>query len=90
MYDPFTPQSAERMFRALGQPVRRRIMEALAQCPMSLMTLCEYAGVSQSTVSYHVEVLREAGLVSAGRGGMCVDKEGLCGLIHYINGNLMH
>ncbi|MDO9557179.1 MAG: metalloregulator ArsR/SmtB family transcription factor [Coriobacteriia bacterium] len=77
------------MFNALGQPTRRRIMETLAVRPTGVTGLCDYVGVSQGTMSYHIEILRQAGLVGTSRGGLCVDKGGLCRLMRYIDQTLM-
>jgi len=56
--------------KALGHPVRLGIAMALARKPGTCA--CDFAemfGVSQPTVSEHLRVLREAGLVTTRRGG---------------------
>ncbi|WP_020669123.1 ArsR/SmtB family transcription factor [Amycolatopsis nigrescens] len=58
------------MFRALGHPVRLGIMRQLAREPETCA--CDFAevfGVSQPTISQHLKVLREAGLVTTRRRG---------------------
>jgi ArsR family transcriptional regulator, arsenate/arsenite/antimonite-responsive transcriptional repressor len=56
--------------KALGHPVRLGIAMALARTPETCA--CDFAdmfGVSQPTVSEHLRVLRESGLVTTRRRG---------------------
>ncbi|MFJ7587695.1 ArsR/SmtB family transcription factor [Streptomyces sp. NPDC097617] len=50
-------------FKALGHPVRHRMVNVLRQRPATLRQLAEVLGMSKGTIGYHVRVLREAGLV---------------------------
>ncbi|MEV8535168.1 winged helix-turn-helix domain-containing protein [Streptomyces sp. NPDC051211] len=50
-------------FKALGHPVRHRMVNALRQRPATLRQLADALGMSKGTIGYHVRVLREAGLV---------------------------
>ena len=52
------------IFSALADPTRRRLLEALREESRSVGSLVEALGVSQPTVSKHLKVLREAGLVT--------------------------
>jgi DNA-binding transcriptional ArsR family regulator len=58
-----------RVFEALGEPVRRHILELLAagEQPAGAVVaaLQALAPISQPAVSQHLKVLREAGLVNA-------------------------
>jgi ArsR family transcriptional regulator len=59
-------------FRALGDPVRLRLLGLLLTAAEGEVCACDLAvpvGRSQPTVSHHLKVLREAGLVSATRRG---------------------
>lgn len=47
----------------LADPVRRRIVELLAQESLCTCHLVEELGAKQPTVSHHLRVLREAGMV---------------------------
>lgn len=49
---------------ALADPVRRRVVELLAQRPRRAGELAEELGTSASTLSKHLRVLRQRGLVS--------------------------
>ncbi|MGB7860320.1 MAG: metalloregulator ArsR/SmtB family transcription factor [Acidimicrobiia bacterium] len=57
---------------ALADPVRLRIVSMLAAAPKGSACGCELEeplGLSQPTVSHHLKVLREAGLVEGERRG---------------------
>jgi ArsR family transcriptional regulator len=55
-------------FKALGDPTRLAIVNCLASNGETCV--CEFdVGLSQPTISHHLRVLREAGLVSAERRG---------------------
>jgi DNA-binding transcriptional ArsR family regulator len=50
-------------FAALGDPTRRRIVELLAEQPRAAGAIAQEFAMSQSAVSQHLKVLREARLV---------------------------
>lgn len=57
-------------FKALGDPVRLRLLSLLASGgEVCACDLVEPVGRSQPTVSHHLKVLKEAGLVTATRRG---------------------
>ncbi|WP_216907870.1 ArsR/SmtB family transcription factor [Nocardia noduli] len=60
--------AAAKIFEALGDPVRRGILELVAGGEMSAGAVAEavraYAPISQPAVSQHLKVLREAGIVT--------------------------
>jgi ArsR family transcriptional regulator len=59
-------------FAALGDPVRLRVLSLLMTAEDGQVCACdlvEPAGRSQPTVSHHLRVLREAGLVTGTRRG---------------------
>ena len=53
------------MFEALAEPTRRRILDQLRDRPHTVGELVTTLAVSQPSVSKHLRVLRDAGLVSA-------------------------
>jgi ArsR family transcriptional regulator len=53
--------------RVLAEPLRWRIVELLAAEELCVCHLVETLGVSQSLVSHHLRVLRDAGLVETER-----------------------
>ena len=59
-------------FKALGDPVRLRLLSLLATAAGGEVCACDLVapvGRSQPTVSHHLKVLKEAGLVTATRRG---------------------
>ena len=72
---------AEPVFAALADPTRRRVLTLLKDGERSVAELTGQLPVSQSAVSQHLKVLREAGLVSSRAAGTRrlyrVDRDGL-------------
>ena len=65
-------QTLSRQFAALADPVRLRLVSLLATAPDGAVCACdlvEPVGKSQPTVSHHLKVLAEAGLVTSERRG---------------------
>jgi ArsR family transcriptional regulator, arsenate/arsenite/antimonite-responsive transcriptional repressor len=61
------------MFKALGDPVRLRLMSMIASAPeICVCDLTSAFDLSGPTISHHLRVLREAGLVDAERRGTWV------------------
>ena len=73
---PVTPADAARlapMFKALGDPARLQMVSMIAAKPE--LCVCEITpafDLSSGTVSHHLKVLREAGLVDCERRGTYV------------------
>jgi ArsR family transcriptional regulator len=55
--------------RALADPSRVRILAALRGQELCVCELCDTLGLSQSTLSTHLQVIRDAGLVAARKQG---------------------
>ena len=60
---------AER-FRALGEPMRIRILDLLRDGEMTVGELADALGTTQQNVSKHVGVLQRAGIVGRRRDGV--------------------
>lgn len=61
--------------KALGDPVRLRLMSMIASSPTGEICVCDLTpafDVSGPTISHHLKVLREAGLVDCERRGTWV------------------
>jgi DNA-binding transcriptional ArsR family regulator len=68
---PLPLPSAARLFRALGDPARLRMLLALAGAlELSVAELREVAGLDESAASKHLRQLRLAGLVAYRRDGL--------------------
>jgi ArsR family transcriptional regulator len=64
-----------RMFKALGDPVRLRMLSLVASHAGGEACVCEILpafDLSQPTISHHLKVLREAGLLQCERRGTWV------------------
>ena len=57
-------QAADLVFDALGEPVRRRILELLHDGPTPVGRLAERLPVGRPAVSKHLRVLGDAGLIT--------------------------
>lgn len=74
--EPLPIDEAERlarMFRALGDPIRLRLLSMIASHEGGEACVCELTGggfsVTGPTISHHLKVLREAGLIDGERRG---------------------
>jgi ArsR family transcriptional regulator len=63
------------LFSALSDPIRLRILDQLGGCKKCVCDLQETMDIAPNLLSYHLRVLREAGLVVATRRGRWVDYE---------------
>ncbi len=59
-----TANAATDPFDALGDPIRRRILELLGRDPQSVAVLADQLPVSRPAVSRHLRLLKEAGFVA--------------------------
>jgi DNA-binding transcriptional ArsR family regulator len=57
------------VFRALGDPTRRAILDRLRSRERRVSELCEPFAMSQPAISQHLKVLADAGLVASTRCG---------------------
>ena len=79
-----------RVFNALSDPTRRRVLQLLGERPMSAGDLSARFDVSKPTMSAHFAVLKEADLVHAEKAGksviyhlkLSVLEEALLGFVH--------
>jgi DNA-binding transcriptional ArsR family regulator len=61
-----------RVFKALADPTRRRVLQLLRERPMLAGELSEHFAVSKPTMSAHFAVLQEAGLIEAEKSGRMI------------------
>ena len=82
-----------RRFRAIGEPMRVRILDLLRDGELSVNDLAEQLGAGQQNVSKHLAVLADAGIVARSKEGTrvyyrVVDEgvfelcEQVCGSLH--------
>ncbi|HZE02937.1 MAG TPA: metalloregulator ArsR/SmtB family transcription factor [Pseudonocardiaceae bacterium] len=76
--EPLTAEQAielSRLFKAMGDPVRLRLLSLIASHAGGEACVCDLSGVfelSGPTISHHLKVLREAGLIFGERRGTWV------------------
>ena len=84
-------EATARLFRALADPTRVRLLNLLlsAEGPVCVCDLTPPTGLSQPTVSHHLRVLLEAGLVRREERGTWAyyspDEEALARLRHVVD-----
>jgi len=61
--------TTQRVFRAIAEPTRRRLLDELARGPRPAGALARRFPSSRPAVARHLRVLRQAGLVRARRKG---------------------
>jgi DNA-binding transcriptional ArsR family regulator len=61
-----------KVFKALADPTRRRVLELLREGAMTAGELSDRFPVSKPTMSAHFSVLQEAGLIEAEKNGRIV------------------
>ena len=61
------------MLRAAADPVRWSVLVMLADAPRCVCEVQEQIPITGNLLSYHLKVLREAGLVTTSRRGRRVD-----------------
>ena len=77
-HGPLDPTRASRfapMFKALGDPVRLRLLSMIASAGGGEVCVCDLTDkfhLTGPTISHHLRVLREAGLVDSDRRGTWV------------------
>lgn len=73
--DQYQASELAAMFKALGDPVRLRLLSLIASHPGGEACVCEISptfDVSQPTISHHLKLLRSAGLLDCERRGTWV------------------
>ena len=78
----------DRIFKALADPSRRAIFEALSRGEAAVKDITARFSISQPAVSQHLAVLKDAGLVNARREGRrvyySVDPRGMKPLFDWV------
>src|SRR6266496_1445546 len=60
---------ADRVFGALANPTRREVLDLLLAGPRAVADIAEHFDMARPSVSEHLKVLLEAGLVTESRSG---------------------
>lgn len=56
-------------FKALNDPTRRAILELLRKGDLTAGEIAEHFNISKPSISHHLDLLKQAGMVSAVREG---------------------
>ncbi|OFY87587.1 MAG: transcriptional regulator [Bacteroidetes bacterium RIFCSPLOWO2_12_FULL_35_15] len=51
------------LFKALGDPTRRKIIELLRKRDMNAGEIADYFSISKPSISHHLDLLKQAGIV---------------------------
>ena len=65
-------RTVARMFAALGEPTRLKIVAALLAGPHNVGELAKFAGIPMVNMSHHLGVMRQAGVVEDEKRGRTV------------------
>jgi DNA-binding transcriptional ArsR family regulator len=60
------------VFKALNDPTRREILELLQQRDMTAGEIVDQFNISGPSISHHLDLLKQAGLVSAEKQGQYI------------------
>ena len=60
------------LFRALNDPIRRDILDLLKDKDMSAGDIAEHFNIGKPTISHHLDLLRQAGLVTSAKQGQFI------------------
>ena len=66
---PLVFEQAQQLLRALADPIRMRVIESLGEGERCVCDLTSELELAQSKLSFHLKVLRDAGLISARQQG---------------------
>ena len=66
------PDQARQLLKALADPIRLDVVQALTAGERCVCELTEQLGLAQSRLSFHLRVMREAGLIEAREQGRWV------------------
>lgn len=61
--------SFQKTFKALSDPTRREILQLLQKGPLAAGDIAEHFAMTGATVSHHLSILKEAGLIEAEKRG---------------------
>ena len=82
------------MFKALADPNRIRIIEALSIMELCVCDLAHLLGMSQSAMSHQLRILRQNGAVKYRREGQTIyyslDDEHVADLLHSVSTHISH
>ncbi|MFM7237359.1 MAG: ArsR/SmtB family transcription factor [Cyanobium sp.] len=70
--DELDADQARALLKALAEPIRLQVIEALGGGELCVCELTKHLGLAQSKLSFHLRVLKEAGLLADRQSGRWV------------------
>jgi len=70
--ETLSAEGARALLRALAEPIRLQVIESLAGGERCVCELTSELGLAQSKLSFHLKVLKQAGLITAREEGRWV------------------
>ena len=70
--EPLSAVAARALLRALAEPIRLQVIESLSGGERCVCELTSELGLAQSKLSFHLKVLKQAGLITAREEGRWV------------------
>lgn len=67
--EPLTPDQTLQLLRALGEPIRLQVVQVLQHGERCVCDLTGDLDLAQSKLSFHLKVLKEAGLIHSRQEG---------------------
>lgn len=61
------------LFKALGDPTRRQIIELLRKRDMNAGEIADYFSISKPSISHHLDLLRQANIVISIKDGQFIN-----------------
>lgn len=61
------------LFKALNDPTRREILELLKKSDLTAGEIADYFNISKPSISHHLDLLKQAGLVDSVKDGQFVN-----------------
>lgn len=61
------------LFKALGDPTRRKIIELLRKRDMNAGEIADYFSISKPSISHHLDLLKQAGIVLSIKEGQFIN-----------------
>jgi len=61
-----------KIFKALNDPTRRKILQLLREKDLSAGQIAEHFNMTKPSISHHLDLLKQAGLVSAEKKGQFI------------------
>ena len=95
MREPLTAEQAAdlaKAFKAIGEPVRLRLLSLIASHAGGEACVCDLTGafeLSGPTISHHLKVLREAGLIEGDRRGTWIYYRARPEVLQQLSGSLL-